>query len=330
MKWLHNLLLVLGVALFAWLVAHVGLETVWREASILGWGIAVIVLIEGFGDLLHTWGWQRCFGHAHRPDLLRLWGPHLAGAAVNFVTPTATLGGEVVRGTLAPRGIPAEEVTASLTINKLTTTLADALMAAAGVVLLLVYAPLSLEWRLGVLAGAALFLPAVAVFLVLQRRGRLASVLGRSSLLGRVLGAQRAARVAHVAEDIDRRIAAFHTDRPGAAAASTALHVAGKAIGAVQLWLFLSWMGAPSDASTVVSVFLVARAIEMAAFFVPASLGTQEGAFMIALSLAGIPVSLGLTFSLVVRLEQLFWTGVGFAAYGGVLWQRRVAEASPS
>jgi hypothetical protein len=47
---------------------------------------------------------------------------------------------------------------------------------------------------------------------------------------------------------------------------------------------------------------------------------------MLAMSLVGIPVSLGLTFSLVLRLEQLFWTGIGFVAYAGVLWQRRSEE----
>ena len=122
MRRLHHLMLLLGGALFAWLVSRVGLAAVWEEASKLGWGIAVIVLIDGFGDLLHTWGWRRCFRPEPKPGLLRLWWPHLAGSAVNYVTPTATLGGEVVKGTLVPRGIPGREVAASLTINKLTIT----------------------------------------------------------------------------------------------------------------------------------------------------------------------------------------------------------------
>jgi predicted nucleotidyltransferase len=49
---------------------------------------------------------------------------------------------------------------------------------------------------------------------------------------------------------------------------------------------------------------------------------------MLAMSVAGIPVSMGLTFSLLLRLEQVFWTGIGFVAYAGVLWQRR-REAPP-
>jgi hypothetical protein len=148
-------------------------------------------------------------------------------------------------------------------------------------------------------------------------------LLGRRSILQRLLGEERAARVADLSEDIDERIADFHAAGRGDAAVSTLLHMAGKAIGAVQLALFFYWLEVPVALLDIVSIFLVARAIALAAFFVPASLGTQEGGLMLAMSLVGIPVSLGLTFSLVLRLEQIFWAGIGLVAYAGVLWQRR-------
>ncbi len=323
MRWFHRLMLLLGSALFVWLVSRVGLAAVWEEASKLGWGIVVIILIDGLGDLLHTWGWQRCFTREHKPGLLRLWWPHLAGAAVNYVTPTATLGGEVIKGTLVPRGIPGPEIAASLTINKLTVTLADLILAVAGVSVLVASASLAPEWKLGALAGGLLFVGGTLAFWVLQRRGQLAGLVGRRSVLQRLFGEERAARVAHLSEEIDQRIADFHAAGRGDAVVSTLLHLAGKAIGVVQLALFFYWLGVPVGPFGVVSIFLVARAIELAAFFVPASLGTQEGGLMLAMSVVGVPVSLGLTFSLVLRLEQVFWTGIGFVAYAGVLWKRR-------
>ena len=48
MKWLHRLLLLLGSALFLWLVSQVGLATVWEEASKLGWGIVFDDPEKGF------------------------------------------------------------------------------------------------------------------------------------------------------------------------------------------------------------------------------------------------------------------------------------------
>ena len=51
-------------------------------------------------------------------------------------------------------------------------------------------------------------------------------------------------------------------------------------------------------------------------FFVPGRLGTLEGARFMVLSLSGVAQVYGLAFGLVARVEQLFWIGVGFLAYG--------------
>ena len=323
MRWVHATLLVLGGALFAWLVAAAGLQTLWSEARLLGLGVVAIIAVEGLGDFLHTCAWQRCFTGPHRPARLRLWGPHLAGAAINFTTPTATLGGEVVRATLVPEEVAATEVAASLVINKLAASLADTAIAITGVGILLASAPVSHEWRVGMLAGVGLLVCGVIIFFLLQRGGRMAGILGRYAAAIGLLGRERVERGSRFADDIDRRLAAFHAENSAALLGAVALHLAGVSVGALQLYLFLRMIGAPTDPATVATVFFVARAIDLMSFFVPARLGAQEGARMFAMSLVGIESSLGLLFSLVLRLEQLAWAAIGFGAYAGVLWQQR-------
>lgn len=315
MKRLHGVALVLGSTLFVALVSHVGIDVLWRGAAALGAGIVLIVAIEGIADFLHTCAWQRCFMPDHRPRILRLWGPHLAGAAINIVTPTATIGGEVVRGTLVPLEVPGSEATASLAINKLTATLSDMVLSLLGVAVMLALVPTSNETRVAIVAGVALFSAGGVGFLVVQRRGRLAALLGERRLLARVLGAQRAAHFARLAGEVDGRIARFHAERPRDLVASTLLHGLGALLGAVQLGLFLHWMDARADLRTIALVFLVARVIDLATFIVPARLGAQEGARMLAMRLAGLDPALGLLFSLVLRLEQLTWAGIGLTAY---------------
>jgi hypothetical protein len=322
-KWLHAAFLVLGVALFAILLGSVGIETLWQDALRLGWGIVAIVAIEGVADVLRTAAWQRCFAPGHRPGVFALWWPNLAGAAVNYATPTATLGGEVVRGTLAPQGIPPAEITSSLAINRLTLSLADTSIAAAGATLILMKAPLGPAGKLGVLVGLGLLLAGTGAFFWLQRTGRMASLVGRRSIVTRLLGPERAAKVREISEDIDQRMEELHRDGAWAVGESVLLQFAARSIGAVQLWMFLVFMGAPSDLATVLITFLVARGIEAVAFFVPASLGVQEGGFMLGLKLAGLEPALGLTFSLALRVEQIVWAAIGFAAYAGVLANRR-------
>lgn len=315
MRILHGAALAIGIALFAWLLLDVGPQKLWHDAAALGWGVLAVIAVEGVADWLHTCAWQRCFSGAHRPSVLSLWWPHLAGGAINFVTPTATLGGEVVRGALVPPDVPGAEATASIAVNKLAATLSDVLLSLAGVGLLVVAVDLPAEVHVAVGVALGLFAAAVAGFLVAQRRGRLASYLGERRGLQRLLGAERAERFAAVAADVDTRIAAFHADTPGDLAASIALHALGSSVGAAQLALFLWLLGVPVGLFTVSLVFLVARVIDLAAFLIPARLGVQEGSRMFAMRLAGLDPALGLLFSLVLRLEQIVFAALGLAAY---------------
>jgi hypothetical protein len=214
-------------------------------------------------------------------------------------------------------------VVASLTINRLTETISDLTATLGGVVLLLLLAPLPRGAQIGIVLAAGLLSAGIAGFLIAQRSGKLATWLGRHPLVGRLLGTDRGTRFARGAADIDQRLARFHAEHPGAVLGSVLLHVSALSFGAVQLFVFLRWIGAPSDLRTVATVFAVGKAVDMAAFFIPARLGAQEGGRVLGMSLVGVPGSLGLLYSLVLRLEQLVWTAIGLAAYAAIIASRR-------
>lgn len=323
MKWLHRGALIIGVALFVFVVSRVDLAQLWQEAAQLGWGIALIVALEGVSDFLHTCAWRLCFLPPYRRSPLQLWGPNLAGNAINFLTPTATLGGEVVRGTLLPPELPRAEVVASLTVNRLTETIADLSATIGGVVLLLWLAPLPRGAQVGIVAAASLLSAGIVGFLIAQRSGKLATWLGQHPIVARLVGADRGNRIARGASQIDQRLAHFHAEHPAAVLMSAVLHIAGLSLGAVQLYVFLRWIDAPADLRTVATVFAVGKAVDVAAFFIPARLGAQEGGRVLGMQLVGVPASLGLLFSLVLRLEQLVWSAIGLAAYGALVAARR-------
>ena len=57
----------------------------------------------------------------------------------------------------------------------------------------------------------------------------------------------------------------------------------------------------------------VAQMVRTGTFFIPASIGAQEGAFMvISGAITGSP-SLGLAVGIVRRLREIIWIGCGFA-----------------
>jgi len=316
-------LLVAGAVCLALLVERIGARTLWEDSLRLGWGAAIIVAVAVLEHALHTAGWRRCFSRGNSPSWPHLFSAFLAGYAVSFATPTTVVGGEVARGGVLLREIPAVEVVASITLDRLAFALADLIVGLCGVCVIIAAAPLSGGIRAGVATAAGLVGIGIGTFFWLQRRGRLAGFLANHAVLRRIVGAQRATRLADGGAAVDRRLAAFHANEAGAFYASVALHASGTAVGALQIAIFLDWLGIAFQARTVLEVFLVTTAVDLFSFFIPLRLGAQEGGRMLAMSLAGLDPALGLLFALLIRVQQIVWAAIGFIIYLAAIVTRR-------
>jgi Lysylphosphatidylglycerol synthase TM region len=324
----HAVLFLAGAICLALLVNRIGLQALWDDAQRLGWGAAIIVAIEGLEHLLHTAAWRGCFSRCRRPSWTRLLGAYFAGYAVSFATPTATVGGELARGGLLPRHVPTVDVIASITLDRLTYAVADSIIGLTGVAVILGAAPLSEGARAGLAAAAALFAAAIATFFWLQRKGRLAGLFANNGVLRRMIGPRLAERFAEGGAAVDRRLVAFHADEPGAFGVSVCLHMAGTAVSALQIAIFLYWMEVSFQVQTVLMVFVVATAIDLFSFFIPFRLGAHEAARMLAMSVAGLDPTLGLLLALVIRVEHVAWATLGLLIYLGVVMRRAVPRIS--
>lgn len=327
MRWLHGGLLTLS-ALGLWLLlARSGIAELSAEAAALGWTIPLIVALFGVEHAVRTVAWRLCYRPETRPPFVPMFWARLASYAVNTATPSGTIGGEVVRASLLRRAPAIENVTA-ISVDRLADTLSDCTFGACGLVVVLSHAGFPAAARLGLLAAALLLTVGVGAFFVLQRRGRLGRVLAGGRLGERLAKNGRGQRLVHRMHALDRRLHAFHADHPRALWRAFGLHLVATSIAAVQIAAFLAGAGIPPVAWTVIEIFLVSIGLDLFSFFVPARLGAQEGARMVAVALADLPARLGLVLSLVLRIEQLTWALIGFAAYLALAPRRRAA-ASP-
>ena len=323
MKRLHLALALLGAVGFALLVAHIGPRQIWADATRLGAApAAAIIAIALFEHALHTLGWWTCFEPGRRPSAVHLLGAYLAGGAINLVTPTATIGGEVVRGSVLPRSVSAAEAVASVTSDRLAFALADSTLGLGGLAVLLWRGPFNAWTRLGLVLAAALFAAGVGTFFALQRSGRLAGFLGRHPLVRRLGGDLLADRVERGSSEVDERLASFHAERRGSFLGSFLFHAAGTSVGGLQLFLFLLFLHTPFTPVQAIEAFLVSTALDLFSFFVPARLGAYEGSRVVAMSVAGLDPQLGLVFSLVLRVEQIVWAAIGLVLYPSMATRR--------
>jgi hypothetical protein len=109
-RWLEIGCLVAGLGILAVTVWRIGLGDLTRDLRTLGWGLVVILLVESVNVVLNTWGWMLAFPSGERTvGHGRLLAVRLAGDGVNYLTPSATVGGEILRvrllGATVPQGL---------------------------------------------------------------------------------------------------------------------------------------------------------------------------------------------------------------------------------
>src|ERR1051326_9632535 len=116
----HFVLLSVGAVFLAYLVGKIGPREIWREFSSLGWGLIPLVLAEGIAEMVHTLGWRHCMYEPYRSmPWFFLFRVRMAGYAINYLTPTATLGGEVTKATLLASAHKGPGAVAGVLVGKL-------------------------------------------------------------------------------------------------------------------------------------------------------------------------------------------------------------------
>ena len=57
----RSFLLLLGVSLLGYMVFRAGPGAVWKQVQAVGWGLAVIIILGGFSQLIKTCAWRQTF-----------------------------------------------------------------------------------------------------------------------------------------------------------------------------------------------------------------------------------------------------------------------------
>jgi uncharacterized membrane protein YbhN (UPF0104 family) len=84
-------------------------------------------------------------------------------------------------------------------------------------------------------------------------------------------------------------------------------------LGAVEVYLIMTLLGFPLSFAEVWMIECMVQLVRTIAFFIPAGLGAQEGAFLVAVgALTGVP-SAGVATALVRRFRDVLWIALSLA-----------------
>ncbi|MGE5148040.1 MAG: lysylphosphatidylglycerol synthase transmembrane domain-containing protein [Candidatus Eiseniibacteriota bacterium] len=314
MTLVERLFLAAGAVLFAALVIHIGPATLLADLALVGAGFSLIFGQELFAILFNTLGWR----YAIRPDsrqvaFVDLLAMRRAGDAVNYVTPSAAIGGEVVKARLLLRRIATTDAMGSVSLAAITQFLSQIvfIVAAAPFVAARASSPIVGDLALGV--GAAVVL-ICAVLVYLGRRQdafrRIRAFLVRRGWFERWTRRESDWRA------LDAAIFGAFRDRPVDTVLSVLWFTLGWAMGAVEIYLILYFLGLPAGWSDAIAIEGLSMLVDLAFFYVPAKIGTQESGKYAIFLLLGLNPAGGLTLGVVRRLREMGWALLGLLALG--------------
>ena len=310
--------LVAGLGLFLHLLTEVDGASVIDLIAKAQWWLALVGGIYFVAFLVDTVTWHLTL-HPVPLDarwLYRLWKVRMAGEALNEALPLGGFGGEPMKLLVATRtyGLGGRHVTASLILARTINTLA--LVVFLGIGFAFVFhspaLPDSTKWAAGI--GLAALTAGVLGFFAVQSYG-VATRLIRL-LDGAPFASKAAATLEHI-RAVDGRLAAFYRrDWPRFATAMGGAF-ANWALGALETFVILWVIGYPV---TFFDAWIIEAATQLAragAFFVPAAIGVQEGAFVLICGLLTGSPTAGLATALIRRLRQIVWMAWGLAIAAG-------------
>jgi putative membrane protein len=312
-KHLKLLYALAGVTLLAAVVLKTDLADVWSRIERLGWGAAAVLAIYLVYFSVDAFNWLVALPSSplNRTWFGRLWKVRLVGEAFNAVIPAGGMGGEPVKAVLLKTryGVDYRAGIASIILAKTVNMIALIAFLGAGFALMIASPQLPASYKTVAGMGLGGVCLGTAIFFAIQR-------LKISSLAGNYVStrgiSERLANVLHHVEDVEDRFVAFYTRHRVRFLGASVLALINWIIGAVEVYAALWFLGHPVSFWDAWVIEAVAQMVRAATFFIPSSLGAQEGAFLFMVSaLTGSP-SLGIAVAVVRRFRELVWVGSGF------------------
>lgn len=322
---LRLLLLLLGLLTLILLVWHIGPGNIYDAAAQLGPVALLVILIPSvIMYVIEAYGWKITLGpSAQAIPFWRLLAIRTAGEVVNMTTPTAYVGGEPLKAyLLKTHHVPMVEGLASVVIAKTTMTIAEVLFILLGIALGF--------WMLGgngssgqtvaaALLSVGLLVFGTVAFVFIQRRGLFTWLLEFLRKIGLKIAYLEARE--EKLRSLDRTILNFYAHNRPAFYASTGLFLLGWLSEALEVFVIIHYLGGPAMALSAISIGALSVFIKGGTFFIPGSLGAQDGGNLLLLKAFGYSDVTGITFALLRRFRELVWIGLGLlclAILGGI------------
>jgi len=311
-KMLKFAFLLAGLALFIWSLKFVDISRVFKMLSDIGFGFVLIMGVYGLVTYIDTVSWRYGFhpDQARRLNLLPLWRIRQIGEAYNVITPLGTVGGEPVKAQLLKDHyhFTFKQGLASLVLSRTTFLTALILFFIPGIYLILSSEIVSGEFKTISLVGMAVFTTLIFLFFLFQVTGMLGVL---ASWAGRLFPKHREHSFLNHLQVLNTLMSAYYKEHRGRVMLSIFYALVGWVVGLSELYFAMHYLGYDPSFQELWIIEALIQLVRVGSFFIPMSLGAQEGGLILIFVAMGLTADLGLAVSFVRRIKELIWVSAG-------------------
>ena len=313
MKRLETLIIVVALGFYAWFLRRFGWTDLLHYLRLAGWGLALTVSLEAFARLANTLGWRVTIEN-YPPTLsfAELFVARIAGEAVDYVTPSAQIGGQFVMAMTVRRKLVLSAGLVSVIVAALAEMVGQIGFISAG---LLATLPLEAEYHhllWPALGGLAFAIALAAGFLFVQLNRPFAHLWRAATRLD--LGRIASDEARESATLADATLLDFYQHHRARLLASCLCYLFAWSLGPLEIYILLRLLHEPATWQVAVMVEALGQLIERATFMVPAKLVSQEGGKALIMAMLGYPAEIGFVVGLLRRFKELIWVLLGLLA----------------
>lgn len=328
MKVLNSILFALGCLLLVGLIWTIGVRELWHQLSSLGWGLAPFIMGEGIAEMIHTVGWRHCLtGRARTLPWFLLYRIRLSGYAINYLTPTAALGGELTKAGLLASRCRGRQAASGVLVGKMCFGLAHLIFVTIGTFFIVRVVRMPMVVWISLFLSGALVGSGIVTFLLVQKYGKLGAVI--RWVVARRIGGAALEKMASNLTAVDDELRAFYRDHPGDMWLAVSWHLVGYSVGIFQTWIFIQLLHPPATVPVAAAIWFLGMWFDLLTFAIPLNAGSLEGSRILSLKFLGYGSLLGMTYGIALRLSQLFWSVVGLGFYGALAAHDGRRQPSP-
>jgi len=315
----QNLFFLFGIAVLALMVTQLPFAEVWNGLQHAGYWFVVVMVLWLFLYLFNTGAWYLIInaGNEHKgQNPVSFWWLYkvtVSGFALNYATPGGLMGGEPYRIMELTPKIGAERASSSVILYVMTHIFTHFCFWMLCCLLYVVTQPLNLFTGMLMAAIGMFCLLGIWFFMTGYRKGLAVRAM---NLLRHMPYIKRWAQPyidAHrqQLDTIDAQIAALHKQNKKTFAAAVALELACRICSALEIFFILLVLMPSVNYLQCILVLAFTSLFANLLFFMPLQLGGREGGFLMSITNMGMSASAGIFVALMVRLRELFWTGIG-------------------